>query len=76
MKSGLFMCQICKFFLLQGPKGSMSDEARDFNKMETRAAIKYFSLQGKASKGIHAIVREILLNMPQRMPQSKLGGPN
>jgi len=38
----------------------MSDGARDFNDMETRAVIKYFFLQGKAPKEIHAILTETL----------------
>ena len=39
----------------------MSGDARDFNNMETRAVIKYFSpLQGKAPKEIHAILKETL----------------
>jgi len=39
----------------------MSGDSRDFNNMETRAVIKFFSpLQGKASKKIHAILTEIL----------------
>jgi len=38
----------------------MSGDARDFSNMETRAVIKFFSLQGKAPKEIHAILIEIL----------------
>ena len=38
----------------------MSGDARDFNNMETRAVIKFFSLQGKAQKEIHAILIETL----------------
>jgi len=34
--------------------------ARDFNNIETRAVIKFFFLQGKAPKEIHAILRETL----------------
>ena len=34
--------------------------ARDFNNMETRAVIKFVSLQGKATKEIHAILTETL----------------
>jgi len=37
----------------------MSGDARDFN-IETQAVIKYFSLQGKAPKEIHAILTETL----------------
>ena len=35
-------------------------DARDFNNIETRAAIKHFFLQGKAPKEIHAILPETL----------------
>ena len=35
------MCRIASLFLLQRLKGSMSDEARDFNNMETLAVIKF-----------------------------------
>jgi len=31
-------------------------DSRDFNNIETRAAIKFFFLQGKAPKEIHAIL--------------------
>jgi len=33
-------------------------DARDFNKIETRAVIVFFPLQGKAPKEIHAILAE------------------
>ena len=38
----------------------MSGDARDFNNPETRAVIKFFFLQGKLPKEIHAILRETL----------------
>jgi len=39
----------------------MLGDARDFNNIETRAVIKFFLfLQGKASKEIHAILKETL----------------
>ena len=38
----------------------MSGDARDFNNIETRAFIKFFFLQGKAPKEIHAILTETL----------------
>ena len=59
-KRGLFVCQIASLFLLQVLKGSMSGDASDFNNMETRAVIKFFFLQGKALKEIHAILTETL----------------
>ena len=50
------MCRIASLFLLQILKGSISGDARDFNNIETRAVIKFFFLQGKAPKEIHAIL--------------------
>jgi len=38
----------------------MSGDARDFNNIETRAVIKFFFLQCKAPKEIHAILIETL----------------
>jgi len=38
----------------------MSGDARDFNNIETRDVIKFFFLQGKAPKEIHAILTELL----------------
>jgi len=52
------MCQIARLFLLQRLKESISGDARDFN-METQT-LKFFFLQGKAPKEIHAILIEIL----------------
>jgi len=55
------MCPIARIFLLQRLKGSMSGDARDFNNIETRAVIKFFSpLQGKAPKEIPTILKETL----------------
>ena len=48
-------------FLVQRLKGSMSGDAGDFNKIETRAVIKFFFfLQGKFTKEIRAILTETL----------------
>jgi len=54
------MCRIACLFLLQGLKGSMSGDARDFNNIEKRAVINFSFLQVKAPKEIHAILIEIL----------------
>jgi len=54
------MCRIASLFLLQWLKGSMSDDARDFNNMESRAVINFIFLQAKALKEIHAILTETL----------------
>jgi len=35
-------------------------DARDFNKMETRAVIKFLFMQGKAPKEMHEILTETL----------------
>ena len=53
------MCRITSIFLLQRLNGSMSGDARDFNNIETRA-VKFFFLQGKVSKEIHAIMKQTL----------------
>jgi len=65
------MCRIVRLFLLQRLKGSMSGDVCEFNNIETRAVIKYFFLQGKAPKEIHAILTEILGEMHHCMPPSK-----
>ena len=56
------MCRIASLFLLQRLKGSVSGDTHDFNNMGTRDLIRgFFSpLQDKASKEIHAILKEIL----------------
>jgi len=55
------MCRIASLFLLQRLKRSISDDARDFKNIETRAVINFFFLQGKTPKEIHAILRETLV---------------
>jgi hypothetical protein len=52
------MCRIASLFLLQRLKGSMSGDAHDFRDITTQAVIKFFFLQGKALKDIHAILTE------------------
>jgi len=54
------MYRIASLFLLQRLKGSMSGDTRDFNNIETRAVNKFFFLQGKEAKEIHAILKETL----------------
>ena len=54
------MSRIASLFLLQGLKGSMSGDTHDFNNTEMRAVIKFFFLQGKAPKEIHAILTQTL----------------
>jgi len=54
------MCRIASLFLLQRLKGSMSGNTRDFNNIKMRAFIKFFFLQGKAPKEIHALLIETL----------------
>jgi hypothetical protein len=38
----------------------MSGDAQEFNKIETRAFIKFLFLQGKSAKEIQAILTEML----------------
>ena len=59
-RGGLFMRRIASLFLLQRMKESMSGDARVCDDIETWAFIKFFFLQGKAPKEIHAILTEIL----------------
>ena len=53
------MWRIASLFLLQRQKGSISGNARDFYNIETRP-VKFFFLQGKAPKEVHAILKETL----------------
>jgi len=52
------MCRIASLFLLQRLKRSVLGDTHHFNNMETRAVIKFFFLQGKAPKEIHAILTQ------------------
>jgi len=45
------MCRIASLSLLQRLKGSMSDDARDFTNMETRAVIKFFFSARQSAEG-------------------------
>jgi len=54
----------------------MSGNAHHFNNIEMEAIIKFFFLQGKALKEIHAILRETLGNMHHCMPPSKTRWPS
>ena len=54
----------------------MSVDAGDFNNIETRAVIKFFFLQGKTQKEIHAILTATLGEYaPSCATVQKLGGP-
>ena len=55
----LLMCRIAVFFVTEAER-NMSGDARDFNNIQSRAAIKLFFLQGKALKKIHSILTETL----------------
>ena len=71
------MCRIASLFLLQRLKGSMSDDERDFNNIETRAVIKFFFfLQGKAPIEIHAILTETLGEHAPSYATVETGWPN
>ena len=45
------MCRIASLFLVQGLKGNMSGDERDFNNIETRAVIKFFFLARQGAEG-------------------------
>jgi len=70
------MCRNASLFLLQRLKGSMSGDTCDFKNIETRTVIKFFFLQDKVLKEIHAILTENMGNMHHRMPPSKTGWPS
>jgi len=67
------MCRIASLFLLQRLKESISGDARDFNNIETQAVNKFFLLQGKAPKEIHAILSQTLGEYAPRMALLKTG---
>jgi hypothetical protein len=50
------MCRIASILLLQRLNGSKSGDARNFNNIETRAIIKFFFMESKTPKEIHAIL--------------------
>ena len=70
------MCRITSLFLLQRLKGSMLGDACDFNNIETRDAITFFFLQGKAPKAIHAILIETLGEHEPSYATVKSGWPS
>jgi hypothetical protein len=53
----------------------MSGDASDFNNTETRALVKFFFLQGKAPKEIHAILTETLRVHATSYATVKTGSP-
>jgi hypothetical protein len=57
------MRRIANIFLLQRLKGSMSGDARDFNNVETRAFILFFS----ARQGNSLVYRVSLSSTTQRI---------
>jgi hypothetical protein len=69
------MCRIANLFLLQRLKGSLSGDVRNFNNIKMQAVIKFFPLQDKVPKEIHAILIENMGNMHHRTAPSELGGP-
>jgi len=54
----------------------MSGEAPDFNNMVTQAVIKFFFLQGKMPKEIHAILKEKLGEYAPSYATVKTGRPS
>jgi len=70
------MCRIASLFLLKRLKGSMSDDARDFNNIETRAVIKFFfpARQGAEGSSRHSD-RNIRGTCTIVYHSKKLGGP-
>jgi len=69
------MCRIASLFLLQGLKRSMSGDAHDFNNMETRADIKFFSARQEAEGNSRHSVRNSRGTCITVWHGQKLGGP-
>jgi len=69
------MCRIASFFLLVRLKGSISDDNRDFNNIETRAVINFFP----ARQGIEGNSRHSNRNIKGKCTmvchRQKMGGP-
>jgi len=70
------MCRIESRFLLQRLKGSMSDDASDFNNIKTRAVINFFFLQGKTPTKIHTIPTKTLREHATSYATVKTGWPS
>ena len=69
------MCRIASLLLLQGVKGSMSGDTRDFNNVETRAVINFFfARQGAEGNSRHSD-RNIRGTCTIVWHRQKLGGP-
>jgi len=61
LERGVRSCAELQVFSLQRLKVSVSGDAREFNNIETRAVINFFSHpQNNAPKKIHAILKETL----------------
>jgi len=71
MKRNVSRCSVAECRKLRGADKSLARpgrkedrkdvrDANDFNNIETRAVIRFFFLQGKVQKEIHAILTEIL----------------
>ena len=56
-------------------KGRMSGDARDFNNMETRAVIKFFSCKARSRRKFTPFWKKHYRNTHHRMPPSKTGWP-
>jgi hypothetical protein len=70
------MCRFAILFLLQWLKGSMSGDARDFNNIETRAAIVFFFPARQGAKvNLRHSDRKIRETFTILCHRQKLGGP-
>jgi len=70
------MCRIASIFLLHRLKGSISGDARDFNNIETRAAIKSPPPARQGTEGnSHYSDRNIRETYTIVCHHQKLGGP-
>jgi len=70
------MCRIASLFLLQRLKGRISGDARDFNNIEARAAIKFFfPARQVAEENSRHSERNIMGTCTIVCHRQKLGGP-
>ena len=69
------MCRVASLFLLQMLKGSMSDDVRDFNNIETRAVIKFFLARQGAEGNLRHSGKNVRRTCTIVCHRQKLGGP-
>jgi hypothetical protein len=69
------MCRIASLFLLQRLKGTISEDACDFNNIEKRAFINFVPARQGAKKNSRHSYRNIMGTYTIVFHRQKLGGP-